>query len=303
MDTRWPDPFQAHRSRLLGIAYRMLGTRADADDVVQDAWLKWAAADHASITHPEAWLVTVTTRLAIDKLRAAQAERQHYVGWWLPEPMVADVVQADAHTPESLLSHAHEVSLAFLWMLERLSPEERAAFLMREVFECNYQDIAEILGKTQAACRQLVSRASSKVREGKPRATVKPETHWQLLTRFIEAARHGDRAAMQALFAPDITARGDGGGKVPSIAKLLEGPSRIAHLYYALYRRHGHEAVTYRLGVVNGEPGILRYVDGRLESVQCFVVDAQHIRAIYTVRNPDKLANVPSALQRVAPVN
>lgn len=293
------DVFQTHRSRLFGIAYRMLGTRADADDVVQDAWLKWASADHAAIQTPEAWLVTVTTRLAIDRLRTAQAERQHYVGWWLPEPLVAPAEETDAHTPESLLSHAHEVSLAFLWMLERLSPEERAAFLMREVFEHDYEDIAEILGKTQAACRQLVSRASSKVRNGKPRAVVQPETHWQLLTRFMEAARQGDRAAMQALFAPDVTARGDGGGKVPSITKLLQGPSRIAWLYYAMFRRLGDE-VRYRPGLVNGEPGILRYVGGQLESVQYLEVDGPHIVSIYTVRNPDKLARVPTELRRIA---
>jgi RNA polymerase sigma-70 factor (ECF subfamily) len=294
-----PDVFQAHRSRLFGIAYRMLGTRADAEDVVQDAWLKWAAADHAAIQTPEAWLVTVTTRLAIDRLRTAQAERQHYVGWWLPEPLVASPEEADAHTPESLLSHAHEVSLAFLWMLERLSPEERAAFLMREVFEHDYEDIAEILGKTQAACRQLVSRASGKVRDGKPRAVVQPDTHWHLLTRFMEAARLGDRAAMQALFAPDVTARGDGGGKVPSIAKLLQGSSRIACLYYAMFRRLG-DAVTYRPGLVNGEPGILRYVSGQLESVQYFEIEGARIVSIYTVRNPDKLALVPAPLRQIS---
>ena len=294
------DQFQAHRTRLFGIAYRMLGTRADADDVVQDAWLKWATADHAAIQTPEAWLVTVTTRLAIDKLRTAQAERQHYVGWWLPEPLVASATEETAaHTPESLLSHAHDVSLAFLWMLERLGPEERAAFLMREVFEYAYEEIAEILGKTQAACRQLVSRASSKVRDARPRVAVKSDTHWQLLTRFMEAARQGDRAAMQALFAPDVTARGDGGGKVPSIAKLLQGPSRIACLYYAMFRRLGAEQVQYRPGLVNGAPGILRYVNGQLESVQYFEVDGQHILSIYTVRNPDKLAGVPPALRQI----
>jgi RNA polymerase sigma-70 factor (ECF subfamily) len=270
--------------------------------VVQDAWLKWAAADHAAIQTPEAWLVTVTTRLAIDRLRAAQAERQHYVGWWLPEPLVSSAEAADARTPdtpESLLSHAHEVSLAFLWMLERLSPEERAAFLMREVFEHDYEDIAGILGKTQAACRQLVSRANSKVRDGKPRTVVQPDAHWQLLTRFMEAARLGDRAAMQALFTPDVTARGDGGGKVPSIVKLLQGSSRIACLYYAMFRRFGDE-VSYRPGLVNGEPGILRYVSGQLESVQSFEIDGKRIVSIYTVRNPDKLARVPLELRQIS---
>jgi len=295
------DAFQALRSRLFGIAYRMLGTRADADDVVQDAWLKWAAADHAAIQTPEAWLVTVTTRLAIDRLRMAQAERQHYVGWWLPEPLVASATEeADTHTPESLLSQAHEVSLAFLWMLERLGPEERAAFLMREVFEYGYDEIADILDKTQAACRQLVSRASGKVRDERPRVAVQPDTHWQLLTRFMDAARQGDRLAMQTLFAPDVTARGDGGGKVPSITKLLQGPSRIACLYYAMFRRLGAEQVQYRPGLVNGQPGILRYVGGQLESVQYFEVDGAHIVSIYTVRNPDKLARVPPALRQLA---
>ena len=282
--------FQAQCPRLFAIAYRMLGTRADADDVLQDAWLRWSAADHQAIETPQAWLTTVVTRLAIDRLREVQTTRQQYVGWWLPEPLV-EALNED--TPERQLEHVGDVSMAMLWMLERLTPHERAAFLMREVFEHDYSDIAASLGKTEAACRQLVHRAMERIKQGRARLKVSHEQHRQVLQRFIEAARSGEREAMKALSAPDITAIGDGGGKVPSIMKMLQGPERIANLYYAIHRRLG-TSVRYRLGLVNGETGVLRYVDGQLESVQCFVVADARICGIYTVRNPDKLRHVPA---------
>lgn len=288
------DTFQANRPRLHALAYRMLGERGEADDVVQEAWLRWQAADHATIDTPPAWLVTVVTRLSIDRLRQAQAARQHYVGWWLPEPVVEAM---DPHaSPEQVLEQVGDVSVAFLWMLERLNPEERAAFLMRQVFDYDYEDIARLLGKSEAACRQMVHRASTRIRQDKPRVKVSPDEHRELLGRFITAARNGERQAMQALLAPEATAIGDGGGKVPSIFKILRGPPRIANLYYALFRRHPGQ-VHYQLGWVNGEPGVLRYVGGQLESVQSFEIADGRIQAIYTVRNPDKLRGIPPALR------
>ena len=159
-----PDPFASLRPRLFSIAYRMLGTRTDADDVVQDAWLRWHGADAAAIVSPEAWLVTVTTRLAIDRLRSRKTEREAYVGWWLPEPLV-QLEGLDERTPESAAELASEVSYALLWVLERLSADERAAFLMRQVFEHEYPDIAAMLGKSEAACRQMVHRAQERVQQ------------------------------------------------------------------------------------------------------------------------------------------
>ncbi|MEJ8796904.1 RNA polymerase sigma-70 factor [Trinickia caryophylli] len=284
--------FGAVRPRLFAIAYRMLGTRADADDVLQDAWLRWHQTDRAVVQSAEAWLVTIVTRLAIDRLRAAKTEREHYVGWWLPEPLV----EADERTPESAAELASELSIALLWVLERLAPEERAAFLMRQAFDCDYDEIATLLGKSEAACRQMVHRATERVREQRVRFDVSKDAHRRVVERFLKAAQSGARNEIQALFADDIELVSDGGGKVPSIAKILHGAYRIANLYWATYRRLGARAV-YRPARVNGEAGLLRYVDGQLESAQAFVTDGERIVAIYSVRNPDKLARIPALLR------
>ena len=281
------DPFAALRPRLFAIAYRMLGTRADAEDVLQDAWLRWDKADREALQSAEAWLVTVVTRLAIDRLRAAKLERETYVGWWLPEPLV----EVDGHTPETAAELAGDLSMAFMLVLERLSPDERAAFLLRQVFDHDYAEVAALLGKTEAACRQLVHRASERVKQDRPRFEVTQEAHRRLLVQFVQAARSGRRADMQALLAEDVQLMGDGGGKVQSFGKILRGAYRIANLYWALWRRMPAQVV-YRMAQVNGEPGLLRYVDGQLESAQAFVTDGERIVAIYVVRNPDKLAGV-----------
>ncbi|RQP25602.1 RNA polymerase sigma-70 factor [Piscinibacter terrae] len=285
------DTFQKHRSRLFGIAYRMLGVRADAEDVLQDAWLRWGQADRSGLQSEEAWLVTVVTRLAIDKLRAAKAEREAYVGWWLPEPLV----EIEDRTPEAVAEFASDLSLAFLYVLERLSPDERAAFLLRQVFDQDYGDIATTLGKTEAACRQMVHRASERVQQERPRYEVSRDAHRRLLERFVEAARTGKREALKALLADDVQAIGDGGGKVPAFDKVLGGADRIANLYWAMFLRLGPQVV-YRIASINGEPGILRYVEGRLESAQSFITDGERIIAIYAVRNPDKLAGIAQIL-------
>jgi len=282
------DAFAALRPRLFALAYRMLGARADAEDVLQDAWLRWHRADHAALQSAEAWLVTVVTRLAIDRLRAAKTEREAYVGWWLPEPLV----DVDERTPEAAAELAGELSVALLWVLERLSPEERAAFLLRQVFDHDYAEIATLLDKSEAACRQMVHRASERVQQARPRFEVSKDAHRRVLEKFVQAARSGERAAMKALLADDVQIVGDGGGKVPSIFKVLHGADRIANLYWALARRL-KDQVDYRIAQINGEAGLLRYVDGRLESAQAFVTDGERIVAIYAVRNPDKLAGIP----------
>lgn len=282
------DAFAVLRTRLFSIAYRMLGTRADAEDVLQDAWLRWQRADHAALQSAEAWLVTVVTRLAIDRLRAAKAERETYVGWWLPEPLV----EPDERTPEAAAELASELSVAFLWVLERLSPEERAAFLLRQVFDHDYAEIALYLGKSEAACRQMVHRASGRVQQERPRFEVSTEDHRRLLEKFMQAARSGEREAIKALLADEVQVIGDGGGKVPSFMEVVRGADRIANLYWAVSRRHANRVV-YHLAQINGEPGLLRYIDGQLESAQAFVTDGARIVAIYAVRNPDKLAGIP----------
>ncbi|MBE7369053.1 RNA polymerase sigma-70 factor [Ramlibacter pallidus] len=279
--------FQALRPRLFGIAYRMLGVRADAEDVLQDAWLRWRDADHGALQSAEAWLVTVVTRLAIDRLRALRAEREAYVGNWLPEPLV----EADERTPESLAELASDVSVAFLHVLERLAPEERAAFLLRQVFDYDYDEIAGMLGKRGTAVRQMVHRAAERVRQERPRFEVPPEIHRDLLQKFMLAARSGERAAIRALLADDVLTIGDGGGKVPSVAGGLRGGERVTNLYWAHALRLGSR-LQYRIATINGEPGLLRFIDGRLESANAVVTDGSRIVAIYAVRNPDKLENV-----------
>lgn len=282
-----PTIFDRVRPRLFAIAYRMLGTRADAEDVVQDTWLRWNAVEAGNLQNEEAWLVTVATRLAIDRLRAQKAEREAYAGFWLPEPLV----ESDSHTPEAAHMLADDMSFAFQWLLERLSPVERAAFLLRRVFEHDYGEIADILQKSEAACRQLVHRAMQRVGEERPRFKADIASQRRLLERFIEAAHSGDPNALMALIADNAELVGDGGGKVPSFPHVLRGNFRIANLFHAIARKHG-DAAEYRSVMVNGAPGLMRYFDGQLESVTACSIDGEQITGFYVVRNPDKLSHV-----------
>lgn len=311
--------FTQLRPRLFGVAYRMLASRSEADDVLQDAWLRWHAQDKSVLDSAEAWLVTVVTRLCIDRLRQLQQERQHYVGHWLPEPLVGladpapeiDLFGATrlAPSPEALLEQQSDVSFAYLLLLERLKPEERAAFLLREVFDNDYPDIAAILQKSEASCRQLVHRARERLArleaDGIARPSVRAasspvtrETHALLLEKFMQAVQSGQREAMLGLLAEDARLIGDGGGKVASFPHPLAGGERISWLYYANVRRFA-QRIVYRAAWINGSPGLLRYVDGALESAQVLESDGLRIHAIYVVRNPDKLAAI--AQQNVAP--
>jgi RNA polymerase sigma-70 factor (ECF subfamily) len=279
--------FTALRPRLFSIAYRMLGIRADAEDVLQDAWLRWSAPGRGPLQSDEAWLVSVVTRLSIDRLRAAKVQREHYIGEWLPEPLVG----VDERTPEDAAELASELSVALMWVLERLAPEERAAFLLRQAFDQDYGELAALLGRSEAACRQLVHRASERVRRDRPRFQVRKDVHRSLLERFLLAASQGDGVALKGMLAEDVAIVADGGGKVPSFMKIVRGAQRIANLYKAVYLRNAPR-LAYRMALVNGEPGLLRYIDGELESAQAFVTDGERIVAIYAMRNPDKLGAV-----------
>jgi RNA polymerase sigma-70 factor, ECF subfamily len=254
---------------------------------VQDAWLRWREADQAILRSPDAWLVTVVTRLAIDRLRAAKHEREAYFGDWLPEP----IVEVEERTPESVAELASDLSVAFMHLLERLAPEERAAFLLRQVFDYDYREIAQMLDKGEPAVRQMVHRAGERLRQERPRFQVEAQTHRQLLDRFVAAAQSGQRNAIRALLDDDILVVGDSGGKVPSIRGGVHGGDRVTNLYWAQALRLGPR-LRYRVATVNGEPGILRYIDGQLESANAMVTDGERIVAIYAVRNPEKLANI-----------
>lgn len=279
--------FNQLRPRLLGIAYRMLGVVAEAEDTVQDAWLRWHGTDRDGVENPEAWLVAVTTRIAIDRLRAARVQREHYAGIWLPEPLL----EASPPTPEELRERADDLSVAFLRVLERLTPEARAAFLLREVFDVDYGEVAAIVGKSEAACRQLVSRARTQVREERPRFAVPREIHHRLLQAFAHAMAVGDFTTLSGMLAPDAELIGDGGGKTQSFPWPLKGGRRIAQLFYAGHRRFG-AAVRVELVRLNGEWALLRYVDETLESAQSYETDGERIVRILVQRNPDKLARI-----------
>jgi RNA polymerase sigma-70 factor (ECF subfamily) len=288
--------FTRLRPRLFGIAYRMLGIRADAEDIVQEAWLRWHGGGSVEARSPEAWLVTVVTRLSIDRLRGAIAERAHYVGDWLPEPLVDDM----AESPEHALEAAGDLSTAFLVMMERLAPEERAIFLLHQVFEFDYAEVAAMVGKTEAACRKTLQRARERVRAERPRFAVDREAHLALLGRFVQAARSGDPAAVHALLAGDATYTSDGGGKVRAVVRQVAGADRVARLVIGIEHKWGHDA-RHDIVTVNGEPGLLVWRGGLPDAVMSFLVEDGRIAAIYAVRNPDKLGAVQGVLPGAMP--
>lgn len=284
------ETFARLRLRLQGIAYRMLGSTAEAEEVVQDAWLRWHEADRAAIANTEAWLVTIATRIAIDRLRAAKVQRAHYVGLWLPEPQLAD----SPLSPEQVLERADDLSMAFLTLLERLAPEARAAFLMREVFDADYDELAQTIGKSEAACRQMVSRARAQLREARPRYDVTPEAHLRVMRQFADALAQGDFTSLKSMLAEDAELIGDGGGKVPSFGKPMRGGTRIAQLFYATSLRF-KASVRIELAVINGQWGVLRFIDGALESAQSYETDGERVVRIHVQRNPDKLVRIAAA--------
>ncbi|MBT9500392.1 MAG: RNA polymerase sigma-70 factor [Burkholderiaceae bacterium] len=292
------DTFNRLRPRLQAIAYRMLGSSAEAEEVVQDAWLRWHEADPASLDNSEAWLVSVTTRIAIDRLRAAKVQREHYVGTWLPEPLMSD----SPVSPEALLERADDVSVAFLTLLERLAPEARAAYLLREVFDADYGEVAEALGKTEPACRQIVHRAKTQLQDRRPRYTVARETQLRLLRGFADAAVRGEFTALKSMLAEDAQLIGDGGGIVPSFGLPLVGGQRIAQLYLATHLRFPGK-VRFEVVVLNGQWGLLRFIDETLESAQSLETDGERIVCIHSQRNPEKLMHIAAALGRQLNVN
>lgn len=275
--------FETHRPRLFALAYRMLGTRSEAEDLVQDAWLRWHQTDRGAIRDAEAWLVTAATRLGIDRLRAARTERLTYPGPWLPEPLSVD----DAPGPEHRTELSQQVSLAFLAVLERLGPEERAAFLLKEAFDYDYGQIAELLDRSEANCRQMVHRARERLHAGRPRFEVEPARHRELLERFMHAARRGDRGAIVGLLDADARLVADGGGKARAVIRPLQGADRIARLYWAVARRNGYS--DWRMGTINGEAAVLGYTSGVLTSATVAVSDGERIVELFTLRNPEKL--------------
>ena len=280
-----PAAFNAVKPRLFGLAYRMLGSRAEAEDVVQEAYIRWHQADETTIRNAEAWLVTTATRLAIDRLRALKMEREAYVGPWLPEPLIGSAPTP----PDRDVELASDLSIAFLVLLERLSPEERAAFLLHDVFDCGYADIAALLGKTEAASRQIVHRARGRVRGEQQRFQATDEARGKLLETFIAAVETRDEQRLLRLFAPDATWTADGGGKAAAVPHPIAGADAIVKLLLGLQKRFSREGVTMRLGTVNGEAGVLISLGQRVAAAVTVVTDGDRIESAYAIVNPDKL--------------
>jgi RNA polymerase sigma-70 factor (ECF subfamily) len=280
------DAFETQRQRLTRLAYRMLGSMAEAEDVVQDAWLRWRGAATDEITEPAAWLVRVTTRLCIDRLRADKVQRAAYRGPWLPEPLIEDV----AVDP---VERAEDVSVAFLLALERLSPLERAVFLLHEAFEADYAAIAKTLGRSEAACRQLAARAKAHVQAARPRFQVSDAQAAQLAGAFMQAAQDGDWSRLAGLLTEDAVLITDGGGKRKAALRPLVGREDIVTLIKGLAWRAAWPPVGAMRPVrINGALGVV--VDGPdgVSTIAFEAGEGGRIGAIYIVRNPDKLGHL-----------
>jgi RNA polymerase sigma-70 factor (ECF subfamily) len=279
--------FEHHRPRLFGLAYRMLGTPADAEDVLHDAWLRLHAQDLATLDDPEAWLVTVTTRLALDRLRRAKAERAHYTGPWLPEPLVPETER-----PDATLERGETLTLSFLLLLERLGPEERAAFLLHEVFDYSHAEAAAILDISEDACRQRVHRAKARLHEGRPRFSVDAAAQRRLLQRFVAAMAEPTLDTLRSLFAEDAIHISDGGGVARATLHPLHGADRLARLYLQLARNFHGPGVRYELATLNGAPALFLHAGGTLASAMWIECDGERITAIHALRHPGKLARL-----------
>jgi RNA polymerase sigma-70 factor, ECF subfamily len=288
--------FEPHRRRLLGLAYRMLGSVSEAEDTVQDAYLRWHAADRDAVSDIRAFLTTITTRICLDTLRSARVRREAYVGPWLPEP----VLDAAALAPDTQAELAEDLSVALLLTLDRLSPLERAAFLLHDVFDFSFSEVATALERSEAACQQLAARARAHLRVVRPRGITAPPTrsgeidakHAQLMSAFLAAIRSGDLNALTQLLASDVRVVTDGGGKVAAALEVLDGADRTARFLVDVARRGWREDFTLRFSTINGLPGVI--VDGPDGPVQtaAFEIAGDVIRALYVVRNPDKLRHL-----------
>lgn len=280
---------QDHRRYLLGLAYRMLGSVAEAEDILQEAWLRWHLREPDVVEHPRAFLSRIVTRLCLDQLGSARARRETYVGPWLPEPWAEPATPWPAPQPVEL---AQDISVALLLALERLSPLERAVFLLHDVFDNDFAEIGRTLGRSAAACRQLAVRARANVRAQRPRFAASDDEAFALAGAFITAAREGDVEALQQLLAEQATFQSDGGGKRAATLRTVVGRDKVCRLFAGLAHKAGSICVPWRLARLNGQPGAISLEADGLP--QATLLDIQDVRvtAVYVVRNPDKLRHL-----------
>jgi RNA polymerase sigma-70 factor (ECF subfamily) len=301
--------FEPYRRRLLGLAYRMLGSMADGEDAVQETYLRWHAADRGNVSDPRAFLMTTMTRICLDMLTSARARHEEYVGPWLPEPILDTATLA----PDTRTELAEDLSLALLLTLDRLSPLERAAFLLHDVFDFSFNEVATTLERSEPACRKLATRARAHVRALRPRgATALPARpgeidakHVQLMSAFAAATQSGDLNTLTQLLASDVRIVTDGGGKVRAALEVVEGADRAARFLVDVTRKRAdawwREDFRPRFAIINGLPGII--VEGAEGAVQtaAFEIEGDVIRALYVVRNPDKLRHLARARHESGP--
>lgn len=275
--------FDAHRANLLRLAYRMLGSMADAEDVLQEAYIRWARTEREEVRVHGAFLRRIVTRLCLDHLKSSRSRREDYVGPWLPEPVVETGPEED-------------VTLPLLLALERLSPLERAAFLLHDVFGESFDDVSRSIDRDPAACRQLAARAREHVRRERPRFPVKRDHGLKIAAAFYEACEAGDSASLGALLAADVRFHSDGGGKRPAAGRILNGISEVIRGLSAIFRLRGGEPELVKHAFVNGLPGFLtREADGMLQTTALLIED-DRVKAIYVMRNPDKLCHVERSI-------
>ncbi len=283
------DQFSAHRPRLRALAYRMLGSAAEADDVVQDAYLRFRSSDASAIRSVEAWLSTCVSRLCLDRLKSARARREVYVGPWLPEPIPTD---------EPDLGAAESLSMAFMLLLERLSPVERAAYLLHVVFEYDHQRIAEMLGKNDAAIRQSVHRAKQHLRESRPRFAPSKQRHAELLGAFAVACQQAGMAALGALLTEDARSTSDGGGQVQAARQVVQGRDAVARFFLGIIKKSPSAAPRVDVVELNGWPWLVLSDGARAHAAVGIETDGVQIGSVHVVVNPDKLHEVTRALTR-----
>ena len=286
--------FDQYRGLLFSIAYRMLGSVADAEDILQEAFIRWQQSQQEEIRSPRAFLVTIVSRLCVNHLQSARVQREQYVGQWLPEP----IVTGSEGDPLGIIRIDESLSMAFLVLLERLTPVERAVFLLREVFEYEYSEIASVLGQTEANCRQILRRARQHVGAMRPRFRTPPQKRDALMESFLAAINTGAMDGLMILLTEDVVLHSDGGGKGVAVPNLVRGIGKVARGILGSLDRLVPKNLVWTLTDINGQPGLINYLDGVPHSVLTIDIKGDRIQAIYVITNPEKLSRLPELSQR-----